>query len=155
MSETDLHLCLQCLQLRKLQLSLSYGDMKDIKSARLLLKAAKDLEASLLKEYEVQPDDPGTDFLNAAANVAVFSKIVFRDLVERQGSDICASWALRASIALGEFEEAARFLDMEIVDMKSESLDLRQLRETTESAMRNHGRSARWKQLLLRIDQAI
>ncbi len=129
--------------------------MKDIKSSRLLVKASRDLETALLKAYEVHPDNPETDFLNAAASVAFFSKIVFRDLVERQGSEICASWALRTSIALGEFEQAARFLQIEIIDMKSENLDLRQLKESTESAIRNHGRSARWKQLLSQIDEAI
>lgn len=65
--------------------------MKDIKSARLLVKAARDLEASLLKTYEPHPVDPETDFLNAAARVTFFSKTAFNDLVDRQGSNISAS----------------------------------------------------------------
>ena len=129
--------------------------MKDINSARLLLKAVKDLEASLLKPYEVFPENPQTDFLNAATSVAFFSRIVFKDLVKRQGSEISACWALTTAIAVGEFEEAVRFLEIEIADLKSEKLDLSQLRETTEGAIRNHKRSARWNQLLARIDEAI
>jgi hypothetical protein len=128
--------------------------MKDIKSTRLLVKALKDLETSLLKPYDLHPDNPETDFLNAASNVAFFSRIVFKDLVARQGSEISASWALGTAIALGDLEEATRFLEIEIVNLKSEDIDLKQLRESTELAMRNHGRSDRWSELLLRIDDA-
>lgn len=129
--------------------------MKDIGSARLLLKAVKDLEESLLKSYEVFPENPQTDFLNAATSVAFFSRIVFKDLVERQGLEISACWALTTAIALGELEEAIRFLEIEMSYLKSEEQDLTQLRETTESSIRNHKRSARWNLLLSRIDEAI
>ena len=128
--------------------------MKDIKSTRLLLKALRDLEASLTKTYEPHPNNPKTDFLNAASSVAFFSRMVFKDLVARQRAEISASWALGAAIALGDLEEATRFLEIEIVDIKSKNLDLKQLRESTELAMRNHGRSERWNQLLMRIEDA-
>lgn len=129
--------------------------MKNIKSARLLVKAARDLEASLQKTYEPHPVNPETDFLNAAADVAFFSRIVFNDLVKRQGPNISTSWALRTAIAIGDFDKANRFLDVEIIDMKSENLDLAQLREIIELGIRHHGRSERWKQLLSRIDEAM
>ncbi|EBA17199.1 hypothetical protein RSK20926_09517 [Roseobacter sp. SK209-2-6] len=128
--------------------------MKDIISSRLLLKAVRDLEASLLTAYETDPDNPETDFLNAAANVAFFSKIVFRDLVQRQDTEITACWALTTAIALGDFEEAIRFLEIEIDDYKKENLDLGQLRDETETTLRSFGRSKHWKQLLSRIDGA-
>lgn len=128
--------------------------MKDIKSTRLLVKALRDLEASLLKTYEPHPNNPETDFLNAASSVAFFSRIVFKDLVARQGAEISASWALGAAIALGDLEEATHFLEIEIADMKSENLDLKPLREGTELAMRNHGRLEQWNQLLMRIEDA-
>ena len=38
--------------------------------------------------------------------------------------------------------------------MQSDNLDLKQLKEAVEIMMRNHGRSKRWNQLLLRIDEA-
>ncbi len=128
--------------------------MKDIESSRLLLKAVKDLEASLHTAYEIYPVNPETDFLNATANVAFFLRIVFKDLVKRQESEISTSWALITAIALGEYEVAVRFLDTEIAEMQSENLDLKQLKESVEVTMRDYGRSDRWNQLLLRIDEA-
>lgn len=118
------------------------------------MKAVKDLEASLHTEYEIHPVDPETDFLNAAASVALFSKLVFKDLLKRQGSEISACWALHTAISLGEYDVAVGFLDAEIADMQSDNLDLKQLKEAVEIMMRNHGRSKRWNQLLLRIDEA-
>jgi len=129
--------------------------MKDIKATRALMKAVQDLEASLLLPYKMHPDNPETDFLNATESVAFFSRLVFKDLVARQGAEISASWALRAAIALGDFEEASRFLGVEIDDMKEESLGLEQLRKSTELALRNYARSERWNQLLSRIDEAV
>ncbi|MEP0191991.1 MAG: hypothetical protein ABJE00_16460 [Erythrobacter sp.] len=128
--------------------------MKDIKSSRLLLKATKNLEASLHTEYEVYPDNPETDFLNAAANVAFLSKVVFKDLVTRQGAEISANWALNTAISLGEYEIAVRFLDTEISDMQRENLDLKELKESIAVTMKNYGRTKPWNQLLLRIDEA-
>lgn len=128
-----------------------FDDMKDISATSALMKAVKDLEASLLLPYEAHPKNPETDFLNAASSVAFFSRIVFKDLVARQGSEISASWALSAAIALGDLEEARHFLRIEIDDMKSEGLQLDQLRESTELSLRNHGRSERWNVLLSEI----
>lgn len=128
--------------------------MKDISSARLLLKATRNLGTSLSAHYEVSPDNPETDFLIAAAQVASLSKIVFKDLVSRQGSEICASWALDTAIALEDYENAERFLDEEIRDMKQEGLDLSDLVESTKLSLSNHWRSGRWNDLILRIEEA-
>lgn len=133
---------------------LDIDDMNDIPAARALMKAVKDLEASLLLPYEAHPKNPDTDFFNAASSVAFFSRIVFKDLVARQGTEISASWALNAAIALGDLEEAHRFLRIEIEDMKSEGLHLDQLRESTEASLRNHGRLERWNELLSAITEA-
>ncbi|NHM19485.1 hypothetical protein [Tritonibacter mobilis] len=128
--------------------------MKDISTTRALMKAVKDLEASLILPYKVHPENPETDFLNAASSVAFFSRIVFKDLVARQGTEISARWAFSAAIALGDLEEARRFLRIEIDDIKSEGLHLDQLRESTELLLRNHGRSERWSVLLSEIAAA-
>ncbi|WP_300013555.1 hypothetical protein [uncultured Roseobacter sp.] len=128
--------------------------MKDISATRALMKAVKDLQASLLLPYEAHPRNPETDFLNAAASVAFFSRIVFKDIVALQGTEISASWALNAAIALGDLDEARQFLRIEIDDMKSEGIHLDQLKESTKLSLRNHGRSERWNVLLSEIAEA-
>ena len=128
--------------------------MKDLPVTRLLMRAVEDLKASLLLPYEVYPDKAETDFLNAVSSVAFLSRIVFKDLIARQGTEIMAFWALQAAIALGDLEEARRFLRIEIAEMRSEGLELDQLRETVEVSLRNHGRSERWNVLLSEIAAA-
>ena len=128
--------------------------MKDLPVTRLLMRAVEDLKASLLLPYEVYPDKAETDFLNAVSSVAFLSRIVFKDLIARQGTEIMAFWALQAAIALGDLEEARRFLRIEIAEIRSEGLELDQLRETVEVSLRNHGRSERWNVLLSEIAAA-
>jgi len=125
--------------------------MKDIVASITLLKAVRDLEVSLQKSYDTKPENPETDFLIAAGNVAFFSKIVFKDLVARQGEEISASWATSLAIALGEFEEACSFIDRDVLQAKQEGVDLNIIRENIEMSLRNHGRSPRWRELLSRI----
>lgn len=128
--------------------------MDKIASARLLLKAVKDLEASLLKPYEEYPANPETEFLNALTSVSFFSHVVFKDLVSRQGQQISANWAMLAAIALGDFDVAYRFLDIEILDITNEGQDLAQLEDIVATALKNHNRSERWQALLTKIERS-
>lgn len=128
--------------------------MNNIKSAQLLLKAARDLEESLLKPYEEFPENPKTDFLNAVVAVSFFSRIVFNDLVSRQGENMAASWAWRAAVAVGDLDEASRLLDVEILELKREGHDLEELEDTVALSLKNHKRSNRWETLLIQIEKA-
>ena len=133
----------------------NFGRMDKISSSRMLLKAVKDLEASLLKPYEEYPaKEPEHDFLNAIASVTFLSRIVFKDLVLRQGEQISANWAMTAAISLGDFQEASRFLDVEIADLVEQGQDLAKLEETVAMALKNHSRSERWQELLTQIENA-
>jgi len=125
--------------------------MNKIRSTRALLKAVKNLEASLLKPYDEYSANPETDFLNAIQNVSFFSRIVFKELVSRQGSNISANWAMSAAIAVGDYDEACRFLDVEILDLTNEGQDLVQLESMVSNALKNHNRSERWQALITQI----
>lgn len=125
--------------------------MRDIRSARPLLNAVRHLEAALQKRYDVTPEDPRTDFLNAVADVAFFSRIALRELADRQKDEITACWALSAAIALGDFDQAIAFLKMEIAQIEYDGGDLADLRETVRMALEAHSRSNRWNQLMVQI----
>ena len=123
--------------------------MKDIRSARLLLKAVKNLEASLQKPYQPFPEDPAQDFFTSVANVILFSGVVYKDLVAQKGENVLASGALSAAIALDEYDYALRFLKEDIALVAQEGGDIETLRELVELGLKNHNRSDRWNQLLL------
>lgn len=128
--------------------------MIDIKSAQYLLRALNRLEVSLQKPYETYPDRAETDFLNAVSDVAFLSRVVFDDLVSRQGADISTNWALNAAIELGEFEASNRLLKAEILEIQQENGDLEELTDMVASKLKNAKRSERWNALLTSIESA-
>jgi|GEM_PF-3651167 len=128
--------------------------MDKIASARILLKAVRDLEASLTKPYEELSATVQSDSLNAVTEVSHFSRVVFKDLASRQGQQISARGAWGAAVAVGEFDEAFRFLDMDIGDHKRDGRDLARLGESVALSLQNSNRSERWDVLLAQVETA-
>ncbi|MEP5821230.1 hypothetical protein [Tateyamaria sp.] len=128
--------------------------MDKIASSRILLRAVRELEASLIKPYEERSATVEVDFLSAVREVSLFSRVVFKDLASRKGQQISAGGAWGAAIALGDFDQALRFLDMDIDDHKRDGRDLDRLAESVTLSLQNSDRSERWDALLAQIKTA-
>ena len=93
---------------------------EECKSADLLIQSTEKLVASLNAEYKPQPEDPRSEFSNAALSVVFFCKCVLRELIGLRKYDLKGTGGLRLAIALADMETARTLLAEEINEIASE-----------------------------------